>query len=118
MKLLFNILNIFILILYYSEIKQIESIHIKHIKYNIKHCDPLNKSTYVIPDADNCTVGYGIDGDSYFFGPCYDIYSCFDYETKCMFADGRENYCLGIDSHFCSFCDSGEFVNYFQVECG
>ena len=83
-----------------------------------KHCDPLNKSTYIIPDANNCSIGYGLDGDGYFFGPCYDILTCLEVEEKCMFANGRDKYCLGIDSHFCSFCDSGKFINYFQVECG
>ena len=94
-------------------------LYVIHYSYSllIRHCNPLNKSTYVIPEANNCTVGYGIGGDSYYFGPCYNITSCFDFETKCMFADGRDNYCLGIDNHFCSFCDSGKFINYFQVEC-
>ena len=93
------------------------AIHYSYSLLLIRHCNPLNKSTYVIPEANNCTVGYGIGCDSYYFGPCYNITSCFDFETNCMFADGRDNYCLGIDNHFCSFCDSGKFINYFQVEC-
>ena len=75
-----------------------------------------NKSTYVIPSADYCVPKYDIGGDRYYFGPCSN--DCLLYEVNCMFANGRENYCLGRDAHLCAFIDKGIFENYFLVECG
>ena len=106
------ILTIFLTILFLAKI----SISIKSYS-NEYHCDPLNKTTYLIPSADNCTIGFREDGDSYYFGPCFDL-ECFIYEKKCMYALGRRRYCKGGDAHFCAFIDSGNFNNYFIVECG
>ena len=65
-------------------------------------CDTLNKSTYIIPKADICI------GNSYYFKN----------RTKCIHAEGRDKYCIGNDSHFCSLQSTGICKNYYQVECG
>lgn len=57
---------------------------------------------WIIPAADAC-------GDSGFF---------FRNRTKCIFADGRNKYCVGPDSGFCALRDEGNFTGMYQVECG
>jgi hypothetical protein len=65
-------------------------------------CDTLNKSTYIIPSADLC-----IDNGYYFKNI-----------TQCMYADGRDQYCIGRDGHFCGLRKKGVCKDYYQVECG
>ena len=86
--------------------------------YLRSHCNTLDRSTYLIPSADICIPNYDVGGDRYYFGPCDSLLSCLDYEEKCMFAPGRENYCIIGDGHFCALVDEGPYDNYFIVECG
>ena len=80
------------------------------------HCIQNNRSTYVIPSADECVPSYDVGGDYYYFGPV-NIMNFLFYEYKCMFAKGRSDYCIGTDGHFCGLQDQGPFNNYFLVEC-
>ena len=86
--------------------------------FTYEHCSINNKSTYLIPTANYCIPSEEEFGDKYYFGPCYSIEDCYLIEDKCMFAPGRERYCIGRDGHFCAFIDKGIFTNFFIVECG
>ena len=80
------------------------------------HCVEGNRSTYVIPTATYCVPDASESGDNYFFGPCKD--ACPVMKHKCMYANGRERYCLVRDAHLCGLVDRGPFAGYLIVECG
>tara|TARA_B110000971_G_scaffold109347_1_gene112010 strand:- start:3243 stop:3524 length:282 start_codon:yes stop_codon:yes gene_type:complete len=80
-------------------------------------CNQTNQSTYIIPSADICIQNYEGNEDSYFFGPSNST-NYLLIEKKCRFAEGREKYCKIKDSHFGGLRDSGDFKDYYQVECG
>lgn len=80
-------------------------------------CNRTNQSSYIIPTANVCVSNYEGIGDAYFFGPCNST-DCLLIEKKCRFAEGREKYCEINDAHFCGVRDSGDFKDYYQVECG
>jgi len=102
-------MKILLYLLYILEQFNINSIH---------HCTENNRSTYLIPSSKYCIPDYDLGGDRYYFGPCTDNFDCFVHEKECMFAKGREDYCIGRDAHLCAFVDQGDFENYFLVECG
>ena len=57
---------------------------------------------WLIPEADIC------NDRGYFFKD----------RVKCLYAKGRDKYCIGNDAHFCGLRDSGNLTGYYQVECG
>ena len=57
---------------------------------------------WLLPEADLCNQ------DGYFFKD----------RLKCMYANGRNYYCIGKDEHLCGLRDSGNLSGYYQVECG
>jgi hypothetical protein len=57
---------------------------------------------WLIPEADICNE------NGYFFKQ----------RVQCMYATGREHYCIGRDEHLCGLRDSGNLTGYYQVECG
>jgi len=84
------------------------------------HCVENNRTSYIISSANYCVPNYdiGSSGDSYYFGPCENITYCLFVQNKCMFANGRDKYCISRDIHLCPLVDKGNFTNYFVVECG
>jgi len=90
-----------------------------YILYAITSCIKNNRSTYIIPSADVCSPNYSDKMDGYFFGPCTnDTAICDKILHKCQFAEYREHYCILRDSHFCGLRTSGDYKDYYQVECG
>ena len=84
-----------------------------------KTCITNNHSTYVISEAQLCIPNFSNKIDGYLFGPCNnDIMDCNLTLHNCRFAKNRNKYCFSRDGHFCSLKGSGNYSNYYQVECG
>ena len=88
----------------------------------IQNCISNNHSSYVIPSAQMCVPNFSNKMDGYFFGPCNttvdNTLNCNTVLNKCRFAKYRHNYCTTRDAHLCSLQKQGEYVNFYQVECG
>jgi hypothetical protein len=67
-----------------------------------EYIDNNTCTVWLLPKADICT------SDGYFFKD----------RIKCMYAEGRKHYCIGIDEHLCGLRDTGNLTGYYQVECG
>ena len=90
-----------------------------YVLYTISGYIKENHSTYIIPSADICSPNYSDKMDGYFFGPCSnDTVNCNKILYKCQFAEYRSNYFILNDSHFCGLRTSGDYIDYYQVECG
>ena len=81
-------------------------------------CMTSNKSTYVIPSAQLCIPKFESEHDGYLFGPCNTTIECEVVLKTCRFAKRRNKYCYSRDSHFCALQGSGNYTNYYLVECG
>lgn len=79
-------------------------------------CITSNKSTYIIPSAQLCIPGF--KSDAYLFGPCNMTAECDITLMACRFAKYRDKYCILNDAHFCALQSSGNYTNYYLVECG
>ena len=81
-------------------------------------CITSNKSTYVIPSAQLCIPEFESEHDGYLFGPCNTTADCDITLVACRFAEYRNNYCILNDAHLCAVQSSGNYTNYYLVECG
>ena len=81
-------------------------------------CISANKSTYIIPSAQLCIPTFETKDDGYLFGPCNTTSECELTLEDCRFAPYRDKYCFTNDAHFCALQNSGNYTNYYLVECG
>jgi len=88
------------------------------IKILMVGCVLQNRSTYLIPSAQVCVPEFYNKMDAYLFGPCNSTTECSAILKQCMHAEGRETYCYTRDAHFCAFQSSGNYSDYYIVECG
>lgn len=86
-----------------------------HIQAN---CITTEKSTYIIPSAQLCIPTFESGHDGYLFGPCNTSNQCDIILKACRFAKYRNKYCYSRDSHFCALMSSGNYTDYYLVECG
>ena len=86
-----------------------------HIQAN---CITSDKSTYIIPSAQLCIPEFESKYDGYLFGPCNTTLNCEKILKICRFAQYRNDYCILNDSHLCAIQSSGNYSNYYLVECG
>ena len=88
------------------------------INYVSSECITSNKSTYIIPSAQLCIPKFESEYDGYLFGPCNTTLNCEKILKICRFALYRNDYCILNDSHLCAIQSSGNYSNYYLVECG
>lgn len=82
------------------------------------NCITSDKSTYIIPSAQLCIPEFESEYDGYLFGPCNTTLNCEKILKICRFALYRNDYCILNDSHLCAIQSSGNYSNYYLVECG